>query len=128
MIPEGRPGAGTVMLWDSGTWELQSGGVDAGAALRDGILKFTLHGQKMKGGWTLVRTASRQGDRQYPIWLLSKDDDEFARAFDETDILEEAPDSVLTGRSLEKIAQEWTTGKRKSTSQAGLFDNIPDEE
>jgi bifunctional non-homologous end joining protein LigD len=127
LLFEGVHETGPIMLWDRGTWEPYPDSADIESSLRRGILRFTLRGEKLKGDWTLVRTGRRQGDRQDPIWLLSKDDDEFARASNEPDILKEAPDSVLTGRSLEEIAQEWTTGKRKSTSQAGLFDDIPDD-
>ena len=120
MFPEGRPGAGTVMLWDRGTWELQSGCVDVDAALRDGCLKFTLYGEKIKGNWTLLRIADKQvGERL--LWWLIKDTDQFARSLSEPGILDEAPDSVGTGRSLEQIAADWVKGKGKSVSQLELF-------
>src|SRR5205823_11150459 len=53
VIPEGY-GAGIVMLWDQGTWTPQVDDVDA--ALKQGDLKFTLDGFKLKGSWVLVRT------------------------------------------------------------------------
>lgn len=118
IIPEGRPGAGTVMLWDVGTWELQPGCVDADAGLRDGYLKFTMHGEKIKGNWTLVRMAGEESNRRRPLWLLIKDPDQFARSCNEPNILEKAPNSVITGRSLEEISGDWAKGKSKRTSQA----------
>jgi len=121
IIPQGRPGAGIVMLWDRGTWELQPGCVDVEAGLRDGFLKFTMHGEKIKGDWTLVRMAAAKGNRRSPLWLLIKDPDQFARASDKPSILEEAPNSVIKGRSLEEIDRDWAKGKSKSTSQAELF-------
>src|SRR6266404_5945604 len=54
IIPEGQYGGGTVMVWDSGTWTPETPDVDSG--LRQGELKFTLHGSKLKGSWVLVRT------------------------------------------------------------------------
>ena len=51
-IPKGQYGGGTVMVWDQGTWEPH---VDVDEGLRTGRLKFTLHGQKLKGNWALVR-------------------------------------------------------------------------
>jgi bifunctional non-homologous end joining protein LigD len=45
-------GAGTVMLWDEGTWELAPEISDAAGALAKGNLKFVLHGQRLRGGWT----------------------------------------------------------------------------
>ena len=56
-IPEGEYGGGTVMLWDHGTWEPIG---DPVKGLREGALKFILHGEKLKGGWMLVRKGGRQ--------------------------------------------------------------------
>jgi bifunctional non-homologous end joining protein LigD len=47
IIPAGQYGGGTVMLWDQGTWEPQAGHTDVDAGLRDGSLKFVMHGTKM---------------------------------------------------------------------------------
>jgi bifunctional non-homologous end joining protein LigD len=60
MIPEGEYGAGTVMVWDIGTYELEEP-ESFEAGLRHSLLKFTLHGKKLKGAWTLVRTRGRRG-------------------------------------------------------------------
>ena len=121
VLPQGRPGAGTVMLWDRGIWTLQPECVDVDAALRDGCLKLTMYGEKIKGNWTLVRVADKKGNGQKPLWLLIKDDDEFARASYEPSILEEAPNSGATGRSLQEIAQDWVRGKGGGTFQGELF-------
>src|SRR5690606_14627897 len=56
IIPEGNYGAGTVMLWDRGTWEPLK---DPHKGLRAGRLEFRLHGEKLKGEWALVRMARR---------------------------------------------------------------------
>src|ERR1017187_8016722 len=61
IIPQGQYGGGTVMLWDQGTWEPQPGDTDVDEGLRSGSLKFTLHGTKMKGNWTLVRMRGKSG-------------------------------------------------------------------
>jgi bifunctional non-homologous end joining protein LigD len=55
IIPAGQYGGGTVMVWDQGTWEPQAGHTDVDAGLRDGSLKFIMHGTKMKGKWALIR-------------------------------------------------------------------------
>lgn len=102
-IPEGQYGAGTVMLWDHGDWELVG---DAHAGYRDGRLKFVLHGQKLHGGWMLVRTGDHQrvnGDKR--SWLLFKERDNYAQASDRGDVLSEMPRSVTTGRDLDEIAE-----------------------
>ena len=93
IIPEGY-GAGTVMVWDRGGFECG----DAEKGLKEGKLAFTLHGKKLKGKWSLFQMKNR-GEKN---WLLSKKDDEFAS---EKDILTERPDSVLSERSLQEIAQ-----------------------
>src|ERR1700683_4065223 len=51
-IPKGQYGGGTVMLWDRGSWEPKS---DAHAGLKKGHLAFTLRGERLKGGWDLIR-------------------------------------------------------------------------
>ncbi len=63
IIPKGQYGGGTVMLWDQGTWEPQPAYPDVDAGLRDGSLKFILHGEKLKGKWALVRMKSKPGSR-----------------------------------------------------------------
>src|SRR3954468_20248639 len=55
VIPEGY-GAGIVMLWDRGTWSPEPGFESIDRALKDGELKFSLNGVKLKGSWVLVRT------------------------------------------------------------------------
>src|SRR5436305_10069213 len=47
-IPKGQYGGGTVMLWDRGTWDTSN---DPSQSLKEGELKFTLHGEKLHGGW-----------------------------------------------------------------------------
>eukprot|EP00456_Euglypha_rotunda_P066416 TRINITY_DN571_c0_g1_i12.p1 TRINITY_DN571_c0_g1~~TRINITY_DN571_c0_g1_i12.p1 ORF type:complete len:891 (-),score=245.55 TRINITY_DN571_c0_g1_i12:5647-8319(-) len=98
IIPPGQYGGGTVMLWDTGTWEPIG---DAEAGLREGKLKFTLHGEKLRGGWTLVRTRRSQSSDK-PQWLLIKERDDEADT--DKDILEEQPLSVASGRDLGGIA------------------------
>ncbi|MFC1459727.1 non-homologous end-joining DNA ligase [Microvirga arabica] len=99
-IPDGQYGGGTVLLWDRGAWEPEG---DPHEAYEKGRLTFRLDGEKLKGTWHLVRMAKRPRERQ-PSWLLIKADDAHARTEDDLDILEEAPLSVKSGRSLEEIA------------------------
>jgi bifunctional non-homologous end joining protein LigD len=63
-IPAGQYGAGTVSIWDQGRWESTG---DPRAGLAQGKLHFALHGQRLRGRWTLVRTGAG------PNWLLFKD-------------------------------------------------------
>src|SRR5262245_14125325 len=99
-IPEGEYGGGTVMLWDRGFWTPDDGG-DPERALRKGDLKFTLAGEKLKGGWVLVRMRqARGGDRH--SWLLIKHRDGYERAGDSPVTDEDR--SVASGRTMEEIA------------------------
>lgn len=100
-IPRGQYGGGTVMLWDSGSWEPIG---DAARGYRKGHLEFALHGEKLHGRWHLVRMAPRKGEKA-DNWLLIKAEDEAARPEGAPDILDEMPDSVKTGRTLDAIAK-----------------------
>lgn len=100
IIPEGEYGGGTVMVWDDGTWTPETGSVDG--ALRQGELKFTLRGKKLKGSWVLVRTRG-YGSNADRSWLLIKHRD--ARASSE-DITQTKPYSVLSRRLLAGIARD----------------------
>jgi bifunctional non-homologous end joining protein LigD len=102
VIPPKQYGSGTVLLWDRGTWEPQ-GDVDAG--YRQGKLKFRLHGEKLCGGWTLVKSRGGKygGDKS---WLLIKENDEYARSGAQAHVVDTEPDSVASGRSLDAIAAD----------------------
>jgi bifunctional non-homologous end joining protein LigD len=103
VIPEGEYGGGTVLLWDRGTW---TPGSDPAAALRAGLLKFTLAGEKLHGGFGLIRLRGRdRRDADGRSWLLVKERDEYARPARERDITAARPESVLSGRVLAEIAR-----------------------
>jgi bifunctional non-homologous end joining protein LigD len=99
VIPEGEYGGGTVMVWDTGTWEPEQADVDA--ALKKGDLKFTLRGKKLKGSWVLVRTRGF-GSSSHSSWLLIKHRDQYAST---KDITTEEPYSAISHRLLAGIAQ-----------------------
>ena len=102
VIPEGQYGAGTVMVWDTGTWVPDEPDVEA--ALSRGDLKFTLRGKKLAGSWVLVRSRSgypRSAGRS--SWLLIKHRDEFAS---KRDVEAAMPRSVLSSRTLTEIARD----------------------
>lgn len=97
-IPKGEYGGGTVLVWDRGTWEPEG---DARQGYDKGHLAFILHGEKLQGRWHLVRTRDPKGR----AWILFKSKDSASRPVNgQADIVDEAPDSVLSGRSLEQIA------------------------
>ena len=111
VIPEGY-GAGTVMVWDRGTWEpIAVDAAHARAAIEQGKLSFILHGQKLNGAWALARLRSRDDDGDN--WLLIKKKDEWGRPGGAA-IVEEEPNSAKTGRSLEEIAGATRPARWKS--------------
>src|SRR6185369_1921995 len=109
-IPEGEYGGGTVMVWDRGTWQPDG---DPQQAYDKGHLSFQLHGEKLTGGWHLVRT-QRPGQKQN-TWLLFKAKDEAAKSGD-TSLSEAKAKIALTGRDLKAIAagKPSKTGKSKT--------------
>jgi len=93
---EGPTAHGGVIVWDRGTYE-QGGRVPWPEALDRGHAVFVLHGDKLRGGFALQRTGG--GDK--PQWLLIKRRDEAARPG--SDIVAEAPQSVVSGRTLADV-------------------------
>ena len=78
-IPEGQYGGGTVAIWDHGTYESLMGDrpetKTVGEAIENGRLEFVMHGERLKGKFTLIRMKWGKGK---PQWLLMKSKDEFA--------------------------------------------------
>ncbi len=99
-IPEGNYGAGRVMVWDKGTYEVE-GDRSASEQLAAGELKFILRGEKLRGSFVLVNTGRREADpRQRKRWLLIKHRDRFA---DPSWNIDKQDWSVLTGRGIKEI-------------------------
>jgi bifunctional non-homologous end joining protein LigD len=101
VIPDGEYGAGTVMLWDTGTWIPNE--PDVNASLKNGELTFELFGEKLRGSWVLVRAATGYGTSKQQQWLLIKRRDRYAST---SDILANKPRSVSSNRLLVDIARE----------------------
>ncbi|MBO9202267.1 MULTISPECIES: DNA ligase D [Niastella] len=119
IIPEGNYGAGTVIVWDEGTYEPIEFQGDSKKAekhlleqLRKGSIKITLHGKKLKGEFALVQIKSSEDN----AWLLIKHNDKYAT---QTDVTQKAK-SVQSGMKIEQVAKEstneWVSNK-KTTSQ-----------
>ena len=102
IIPKGEYGGGTVMIWDRGFWRPEG---DPEKGYAKGHLAFDLEGEKLHGRWHLVRTKGRPGDKKEQ-WLLFKSDDDYAHAEAEEDILDAAPESVATHRTMDDIAKD----------------------
>ena len=99
-IPKGQYGGGTVMLWDRGFWKPDG---DADKMLAKGDLKFVLAGEKLKGGWVLVRMRGDKFKSKRNNWLLIKHHDKYAKSGDGEKILDK-DHSVASGRVLKAIA------------------------
>ena len=116
-IPQSEYGGGTVQLWDRGVW-LPQGAQKPEDALADGHLKIALEGERLKGGWALVRMKdgpAKPGRKVRHNWLLIKERDRYARR-GKSDILAAIDTSVKTGRSMREIAEH----KRRKRKLAAL--------
>jgi bifunctional non-homologous end joining protein LigD len=117
IIPAGNYGAGTVMVWDMGTWEPQG---DAAEMLRKGDLKFRLNGKKLKGDFALVHMKSRRPGSKGTEWLLIKHRDAYVQEGYDIDKYDY---SVLTKRTMDEIAgdqgsAEWKSSRKMSAGGA----------
>jgi bifunctional non-homologous end joining protein LigD len=111
-IPKGEYGGGTVMLWDLGVWQNISEDsrgrpISAAQAIHAGEIKAVLLGEKLKGGWVLVRT-SRGAERER--WIMIKHQDEYVGRDRGKDV------SVKTGRTMAEIV----LGRTPRTRNRGL--------
>src|SRR6201998_3093071 len=112
IIPPGNYGAGTVMVWDIGSWEAEG---NASEMLAKGDFKFRLHGKKLKGGFVLARMRSRRPGSKGTEWLLIKHRDEYVVPgynIDDYDY------SVLTKRSVDQIASDAGSAEWQSSRPA----------
>jgi bifunctional non-homologous end joining protein LigD len=139
-IPEGNYGAGSVMVWDVGTWQplspvpvngkyVPGSEEEAAAMLAKGDLKFRLHGKRLKGDFALVHIKSRRPGSKGNEWLLIKKQDDAAVAgYD----IEQYDSSVLTKRTMAQIggdqnSAEWTSSRpasRGKVKAAWLADTL----
>jgi bifunctional non-homologous end joining protein LigD len=128
VIPKGQYGAGDVIVWDWGTYVPEEETPDPKQAIEDGELKFELHGEKLEGRFTLVRTSRRPGtapttafEDDSEQWLLIKKRDAFA--VDGWDP-EEHPQSVKTGRTNDEVKAKrdalWMSDRPAATAEIDL--------
>jgi len=114
VIPTGAYGAGTVLLWDRGSWSVVG---DAAKGYAKGHLEFELSGEKLRGRWHLIRMQAKPGESR-ENWLLIKADDAEARGPEAQDILDELPLSVKSGLDLPEIAGADPIKARKGKARA----------
>ena len=126
IIPEGNYGAGTVMVWDLGTWQplspvpvngkyVPGTEAEASAMLAKGDLKFRLKGKRLKGDFALVRMRSRRPGSKGTEWLLIKKHDEYeVPGYD----IEQYDSSLLTKRTMAEIGGDVSSAEWKSDRPA----------
>ena len=122
-IPEGNYGAGTVMVWDIGTWE--NLGPEPHEGLKEGKLHFRLNGKKLKGEWALVRMHGPRATTGKE-WLMLKHGTPMKPISAKQD-----DTSAISGRSLKQIGaahdRQWTSGKKaavhETQDEKGSFKN-----
>lgn len=112
-IPAGNYGAGTVIVWDTGTWVPHG---DAAEGYAAGRLKFELRGSKLRGMWNLVRMHTHGADND--AWLLIKERDAEARPTAQYDIVEAEPDSVLNGAAKKSNVSNLNAGAKSARARA----------
>src|SRR6266705_1279926 len=104
-IPEGNYGAGTVMVWDRGTFHVE-GNLGALKQLEKGEIKFSLNGEKLRGSFVLVRLNKREKGNE---WLMIKHKD---AAEDSSWNIDEHDGSAVTGRTIEELKEELPPKRR----------------
>lgn len=123
VIPRDQYGGGSVIVWDRGEWVPEG---DARQGMSRGKLRFELKGHKLKGVWNLVRTRTgtkKGGKDKQRAWLLIKSRDDEARSGEAAaNIVDEAPESVISGRTLEHVQDSpdrvWQSAKSRGSSAA----------
>ena len=140
IIPEGNYGAGTVMVWDVGTWEplspvpvngeyVPGTEAEAAAMIKKGDLKFRLKGKRLNGDFALIHIKARRPGSKGNEWLMIKKHDKYV---DEKWDIDKYDTSVLSGKTMAQIAgdegsAEWTSSKKVSrggVKAAWLADSI----
>lgn len=116
VIPKGNYGAGPVMVWDNGAFEVE-GDLPAAEQYDRGELKFTLHGQKLRGSFVLVKLKRPPSGEKGKPWLLIKHKD---AAVDPDWDIDAHDGSVLTGRSLKEIEEGLSTSGSAPSGTAEL--------
>lgn len=113
VIPEGMYGAGTVLVWDQGTYRNLMEEKDDPRSMQESIeaghVEVWLEGEKLKGGFALVKMKGREDNQ----WLLVKMKDKEADA--RRNPVSTQPNSVLSGASLDEIREHLKEEKKGSS-------------
>ncbi len=113
IIPAGEYGGGEMIVWDMGTFAPMG---DIAAGLAKGDFKFRLWGEKLKGGWVLIRMKPKAGEAN-TNWLFVKEKDTGVDTV--TDILAARPESVKSGLTIEELRRNPAKDRQKATAKTG---------
>src|ERR1039458_8399787 len=112
VIPRDNYGAGEGIVWDRGVYKvIDPPNGDAAECVRKGKLDLEMHGFKMRGAYTLVRTHLQSSGKQ-ENWLLIKKRDQYAT--DDEDLIEAHPRSILSGLTIEEMRDTSAIGQQIS--------------
>ena len=117
VIPEGNYGAGTVIVWDTGTYATER---DIRQQFREGKISFALNGTKIKGSFILIKI--RQRHKQWLLIKSNEDDDDYYHSSSATtkpDLTVTSPESVLTGRTNDELAKKNHAAQKGSEKKGG---------
>lgn len=129
IIPKGNYGAGTVIVWDRGTYEpvgMEGEEIDdlekhIRGKLHKGEMKFRLHGEKLKGDFVIVRGNNAE---QENVWFVYKAKDEYVSKKDIT----KEDRSVISGKTIEEViatsTNEWQSNRKAKTTTQPAQDNV----
>src|SRR3569833_920710 len=113
VIPEGEYGGGPMIVWDTGTFAPMN---DVHEGLSKGDFKFRLWGEKLKGGWVLIRMKPKKGEAD-SNWLFVKEKDTGVDTG--TDILTERPESVKSGLTIEQLLAADKKARKAAPAKPG---------
>src|SRR5690606_29213079 len=138
VIPKGNYGAGTVMIWDEGEYHAlgAASSQDGIKLLREGLasgqLKVFLRGEKLIGGFALIKLGKYKGRPAENAWLLVKERDEYAQ---DRSLPDGSDLSARSGKTLSEIAEfseeqgaVWKSGRTaKKVSGRPFKKNLPED-
>ena len=118
LLFEGVHETGPILVWDRGTWEPHLESDDMLPSLERGLLRFTVRGEKLQGIWTLAMKDIAKGGRR-AVWTFRKEADLFHESSARGCVMNDRPNSICTGRTMEEIVRDWNKARERQPSLFG---------